>query len=369
MVVENAVMAMYARSGHLLFVRDSTLFAIRFDPAALRTEGSAVPVLEDIASWPSDAEAGFAISDNGTLVVVRQSEWKLDTRLVWVDRAGKEQPAIAALGAYAAPRLSPDQRRIVLTVGPTDGNRNLWVYDVPRELLAQITRNARSASHGVWTPDGTQIVFTNETPSYDLFRVPIDGSSAPVAVVSNTKDKFAGSISPDGKTLAYAENWAGDQRIRLAPLDGSQPGRVIGDSSVHLLHPQYSPDGHWIAADGLIGANAVSHIFILRADGASGALQVSGGDVGESDPRWTRGGRELVFRRGSAVYAVDVDPATRQVGKEHKLFDGDYPQALGYDAAADGNRFLMVKVVDRPGALPILVITNFFEELRRKVGK
>jgi hypothetical protein len=28
-----------------------------------------------------------------------------------------------------------------------------------------------------------------------------------------------------------------------------------------------------------------------------------------------------------------------------------------------------VKVVDRPRVLPILVITNFFEELRRKVGR
>jgi hypothetical protein len=43
--------------------------------------------------------------------------------------------------------------------------------------------------------------------------------------------------------------------------------------------------------------------------------------------------------------------------------------AFGYDVTPNGDRFLMVKVVNRPGVLPILVITNFFDELRRKAGK
>jgi serine/threonine-protein kinase len=366
-VVENAFFAKYARSGHVLFVRDSALFAVRFDPATLRTAGSPVPVLDDVAGRPSDAVAGVAISDNGTLVVVRQSEWFVDTRVVWVDRDGREQPAIPMPGAFSQPRLSPDQNRILLTVGR--GNRNLWVYDLRRDLLTQLTRNAGTAFNGVWSPDGRQVVFTNETPSYDVYRVPIDGSGAPVAVISSIKDKYPRSVSPDGREVAYEESWASNLRIRLAPLDGSRPGRIVGDSTVQLSNPHFSPDGRWIAAGGVIGANAAPHIFVLRTDGTSGALQVSAGEMGEGDPRWTRGGRELVFRRGSAMYAVDIDPAAGEIGRERKLFDGGYPSKMEYDVTADGSRFLMVKVVDRPAALPILVITNFFEELRRKVGQ
>jgi hypothetical protein len=108
---------------------------------------------------------------------------------------------------------------------------------------------------------------------------------------------------------------------------------------------------------------------VFRADGTPGTTQVSAGETGDTDPRWTRGGRELVFRRGSAVYAVDIDPATGVIGKERKLFDGPYPPEHGYDVTRDGDRFLMVKNVERPGVLPILVITNFFDELRRKAGK
>jgi Tol biopolymer transport system component/tRNA A-37 threonylcarbamoyl transferase component Bud32 len=366
-VVENAFFARYARSGHVLFVRDSALFAIRFDPATLRTEGSPVPVLDDVASRPSDARAGVAISENGTLAVLRQSEWQVDTRVVWVGRDGREAPAIQSPGAYSGPRLSPDGSRILLTVGR--GRYNLWVYDLRRDLLTQLTRSPGTSFRGVWTPDGRQVVFTNETPSYDVYRVPVDGSSGPVEVISNVRDKYPGSISPDGKSVVYEESWAGNVRIRVASLDGSGPGRVVGDSTIQLYDPRYSPDGRWMAVTGVMGTAEVPHIYVLRSDGTGGALQVSAGEMGESDPRWTRGGRELVFRRGSAVYAASIDPATGEVGRAQELFDGGYPSGLGYDVTADGNRFLMVKPVSRPEALPILVITNFFEELRRKVGQ
>ena len=368
-VAENGVYPLYARSGHVLFVRDNTLFAIRFDPVTLRTDGAPVPVLDDVAARPSDGKAGIAISDNGTLAVVRQSEWWVDTRVVWVGRDGREEPALPSPGALRFPRLSPDQQRIVVTVGRDGGNRNLWVYDLRRELLTQLTRNAMSACCGAWTPDGRQVAFTNETPSYDLYRIPIDGSGAPTAVVSNIKDKYPYSVSPDGKDVAYVESWANSQRIRVAPLDGSEPGRFVGDSTVQLSDPAFSPDGSWIAATGVSGTNTAPHIFVLKADGTAGVLQVSAGEIGDAGPHWTRGGRELVFRRGTAVYAVDINPAAGEVGKERKLFDGGYPPEQGYDVTADGNRFLMVKVVDRPGVLPILVITNFFAELRRKVGQ
>jgi hypothetical protein len=58
-----------------------------------------------------------------------------------------------------------------------------------------------------------------------------------------------------------------------------------------------------------------------------------------------------------------------RIEREHKLFEGPYLVERSYDVTADGSKFLMVRVDPRPEALPILVITNFFEELRKKVGR
>ena len=366
-LVENAVMARYARSGHLLFVRDNALFAVRFDVRALRTLGTAVPVLEDVATRPFDAMAGFAIADNGTLAVVRQSEWTAPRRMVWVDREGAEQPAIRVPGEYSFPRIASDQSRLLLTVA-TAGRRDLWIYDVRRTLLTQLTRSTTgSAFRGVWTPDGRQVFFTNETPSYDVYRVPADGSAPPVAVASSQRDKYADAVSPDGKFFLGDEEWSGVRRVMLTSLDGSGPNRPISDSTLLSFHPSLSPDGRWVAySEG--GEVSLRRIVVRRTDGTGAKLQVSAGGDYDVLPRWTRGGHEIVFRRRSAVYGVDVDVATGQIGMEHKLFDGPYPVELGYDVTPDGSRFLMVRVEPRPEALPILVITNFFEELRKKAG-
>ncbi len=44
-----------------------------------------------------------------------------------------------------------------------------------------------------------------------------------------------------------------------------------------------------------------------------------------SEPRWTRGGRELVYREGDKVMAADIDPATGASGAPRLLFSGPYP--------------------------------------------
>ncbi len=366
-LVENAVMARYARSGHLLFVRDNALFAIRFDLKSLRTEGTAVPVLEDVASLPSDAVAGFAISENGTLAVIRQSEWAVASRLTWVDRTGVEQPATTTAGDYSQPRISPDHNTVILTM-TAGGHRNLWLYDLRRALLTQLTRATTSSFGGVWTPDGRDVLYTNETPAYDVYRIHVDGSASATAVIASVKDKYPGAVAPDGAQLVFAEDWAGRRRVMVGAFDGTGPARALTDSAVRSADPVFSPDGRWVAYSEA-GDPSKQGIFARRADGSGGKLQVSSGVDVDDTPRWTKGGREIVFRRKTAVYAVDIDVASGKIGVEHKLFDGPYPVERGYDVTADGTRFLMVRVDPRPEALPILVITNFFDELRKKAGR
>jgi hypothetical protein len=94
-----------------------------------------------------------------------------------------------------------------------------------------------------------------------------------------------------------------------------------------------------------------------------------------SEPMWTKGGRELVYREGDKVMAVDIDLATGASDPPRALFSGPYPSNQGwtrprsYDVTPDGERFLLTKLpVDQP--LPrIVVVLNWFEELRARVPR
>ena len=131
----------------------------------------------------------------------------------------------------------------------------------------------------------------------------------------------------------------------------------------------FSPNGRWIAYEEL--AHGQPDIYVIAADGSGGRQQVS--VEGGEQPRWTRGGREIVYRRGSAVMAVPVDSATGDVGKPVELFRKGQPDRLGggrtlaYDVSADGNRFLLVLPEQKQGAQPTVVVLDWFEELKARV--
>jgi hypothetical protein len=96
---------------------------------------------------------------------------------------------------------------------------------------------------------------------------------------------------------------------------------------------------------------------------------------GGSEPLWTRGGRELVFRKGDSVLSVPMDLAGGRSGSPVALFAGPYPDSPGwtrprsYDVSSDGERFLMLKRSAGETRPRINVVLNWFDELRAKVPR
>jgi serine/threonine-protein kinase len=367
-LVNGAVYGRYAASGHLLYVRDGAIFAVPFDAKSLTVKGTPVPVEEDVAWVATDGLGAFAISTNGTLAFLKSSAWNVQRRAIWVDRSGREQPALPKAGAYAEPRLSPDGRWIVITV--TEPRRELWLYAIGGAALTPLSRTDDAAFNAVWAPDSKSVVYSHENPVYDLHDIAIDGSGADKPVVTSNWDKYATSISPDGRSLAYIENNNSD-RILIAPLDGSAKPRALTVGAVAQLSATFSPDGKWVAYEEL--SHGVPDIYITASNGSGGRQKVSV-DGGEQ-PRWTRGGRELIYRRGDAVVAAAIDLAGGKAGPPIELFRKTQPDRLGggrtytYDVAPDGNRFLMVVPIQNPGSQPTIVALNWFTELAKKTNR
>jgi Tol biopolymer transport system component len=364
-LVEGAVYGRYTASGHLLYMRDGAIFAVAFDPVALRVTGTPLPVVDDVAWVATDALGAYAVATNGTLAYLKASEWNVQRRVVWADRAGRERPALPQPGAFAEPRLSPNGRWIVVTV--TEPRRELWIYEIGRGVLTPLSRTENAAFNAIWTPDSRSVVYAHEDPVYDLHRIPIDGSATDTPVVASRWDKFGSAISPDGRSIAYVENNNSD-RIYIAAMDGATPPRALTSNGVQERSAAFSPNGRWIAYEEL--SHGQPNVYVTAADGSGGRRQVS--EEGGEQPRWTKGGREIVFRRGSAVLAVSVDAVSGEAGRPVELFRKEQPDRLGggrtlaYDVSPDGDRFLLVIPQQKPGAQPTVVVLDWFEELRAR---
>ena len=84
-----------------------------------------------------------------------------ETSLVWVDHDGREEAIEAEPLVYRALRLSPGGERAAIVVND-DGNEDVVIYDLPRDIPTRFTFDPASDSYPVWSPDGEQVVFASE---------------------------------------------------------------------------------------------------------------------------------------------------------------------------------------------------------------
>jgi Tol biopolymer transport system component len=352
--------------------------AAPFDAERLEVKGDPVPVIDGVSGFNTSPFAFVAISNSGTLVyvpgTVAQASGDNNT-LVWVDRKGAEEALAAPPRYYFSARVSPaDANRIALDIISNANSQDIWVYDAARGTLDRISTDGHNQGP-LWTPDGRRIVY-ERTPASGhpaVMWVPADRSAPPSVLAAGEKTPLApSSISSDGKLLL---GWYPlEKELWALPLEGSANGgssRVAGPRSILesefvKSYPDLSPDGHWVAYSA--GDTGRQEIYVTRYPDAGPKITIStdGGEL----PRWSRNGRELFYRSGKKMMAVEVQTGPAfHAGRPKVLFERNYRRT--YDVSADGRRFLMTKP---PAAQQspqtsdqVTIVFNWFEELRRRV--
>jgi len=363
----------YALSGYLIYAQRGNLMAARFDPQRLAVTGAAVPVLEGILQ-SATGDTVYSLSATGSLVYVPSGGLTMpQSRLVWVSRNGAEQPLAAPVHAYWYPRLSPDGHRVAVAIGEQEKQTKmqLWLYDLSRDTLTRFTFDETFRVHPVWTPDGKQIAFQSgkEGPS-NLFWQLADGSGGLERLTTGEYNQIPMSFSPDGQLLAFVEfNPTTAFDIWVLRMGDRKAQPFLRTQFVESA-PRFSPDGRWLTYDS--NESGRSEIYVRPYPGPGEKSQIS--TEGGKEPVWNPNGRELFYRSGDKMMAVDVaTQPTFAAGKSRMLFEGHYlptPNYFqNYDVSSDGQRFLMLKPVEQAQAAPaqtINVVLNWFEELKQK---
>jgi Tol biopolymer transport system component len=307
----------------------------------------------------------FDLSSTGTLALL-SADRQPRHALVWVDRSGREQEIGASGGTYFQPRISPDGRRIAVVIRGTDHD-DVWFYDVMRNTWDRFTSEGNNA-FPVWRPDGSGLAYNSDRSgpvSIDGKR--LDGATSETLVpAERAKIWFPFSWSPEG-ALAYV-SMTPTQDLWVLPA-GAKPKPFLNSPSVEGS-PMFSPDGRAIA---YVSDESGRNEVYLRPYPEPGE-KVTVTNDGGNEPVWAANGRELFYRNGDAMMAVDVTTTPQlRTGAPHRLFEKHYEQSAAlyanYSVTADGQRFVMIKRIDE-GDLPtqINVFTNWFDELNRKLA-
>jgi eukaryotic-like serine/threonine-protein kinase len=368
-LIQGGMNPRYALSGHLVYTQGGSLMAVPFDPQRLAVTGTAVPVVEDVMQSPVSGAAQYTMSATGSLAYIPGGVQSAQFRLEWVNRNGAEQPLAVPARSYMLPRLSPDGRRVAVAI--TEQETHIWLYDFAREAWTRLTFEGNVNSVPVWTPDGKRIAFnSSKEGSLNIFWQLSDGSGGLERLTTSQYLHAPESWSPDGQLLAFFEVNPASQRdiwvLRISDRKAQPFLRTQFDEAV----PQFSPDGRWLAY--ISNESGPNEVYVQSYPGPGGKWQIS--TEGGAEPVWNPNGRELFYRNGEKLMAVDIaTQAGFAAGKPRMLFQGRYVlapfPASNYDVSRDGQRFLMLKPSEQEQAAPtkINVVLNWFEELKRRV--
>ena len=136
-LLEDANNAHYVRSGHLVFGRGTEIWAAAFDLARSEIVGSPHRMVEGVWAGGFFNATLFAASESGVLAYAPAGAPSGGRSLAWVDREGRETPLTREARAYAAPRLSPDGKTILVRIA--EDTTDIWSYEIERGALTRLT--------------------------------------------------------------------------------------------------------------------------------------------------------------------------------------------------------------------------------------
>jgi serine/threonine-protein kinase len=379
-VLREGYNARYVPTGHLLYVRQGSIFGIRFNPSRLETSGPPVRLVDELASDVAFGGADFSVSRTGTLLYHAGKSTGQGLPVVWMDSSGKTSPIVSRPDIYFESRVSPDGRFLAIVVANGVGP-DIEIWDLERQTMSRLTSNQHNNFYPVWMPDSRHLVFESHwNGRHTLLYTRVDGSSAPHQLLEGSQFIIPYSVSPDGRRIAYYEVSPGEGAdLWTLPLELSDPDRpnpgapeTFLRTSANESEPLFSPDGHWIAYSS--DESRPAQIYVRPFPPGPGRWQIS--RDGGSWPRFSHDGKQLFYLGNDGhLMAVDYQASGGAfLAGTPRVWAPIALNATGtfapYDVAPDGKRIVCVPRFAESaesGSVHVELLLNFFDELRLRI--
>ena len=344
-------------AGYLLFARETSLMAQRFDVKKLELFGEPVRIADNVRYDSGFFRSIFGASENGTIVYSSGGNSGM-ARLTSFDRAGKKLHSFGdASELIGSLRPSPDGTRVAVQVGDTS---DIWLYDLQRGGRSRFTSDPLNDIAALWSPDAKNIVFSSDrTGPPDLFIKPSDGTAGESLLLHSGDVKAAGDWSRDGRYLSFDVMKMRDRDhadIWILPMTGERKPFAFLQGPSDERAGAFSPDGKWLAYVSNESGRYELYVTSFPNPGTRQQLSTTGT---KSPGFWIAGGKEILYLGyDDSLMSIRIKPGP--------TFDFDVPQpvsklprtAVGTFAADLRGQTLYLALPDQSAPESVTLVTS-----------
>ena len=356
----------YLATGHLLFARQDSLWAVPLDVSRLALAGEPLTVLDKVHTRPvGSGRYTFDVSHSGVMVFAPAHDptWTL----VRVNIRGEPTPLFTVPVTIFYPRIAPNGRAVAIGYG-LDINVIDNVDAPERMRMRQLTSNDSSGNGFpfAWSDDSSEMMYT-ASDQQSFFRIRTDGSRRQAEPVFRSEFPAWPTSWRAGKVLFHQNHTKTERDVwTWDPDEGAKP---FVRERFRERSASFSPDGKWVVYVSN-ESQGRDEVYVQPYPGPGPQKVVSNG--GGTEPVWAPDGRQIFYRSLARMMMV-VDVTTEPFEVPRPLFDssrfafdrgaaGSNPE---YDVFADGS-LVMIEVGAPPPRLNVIV--NWHEELKRLLG-
>jgi serine/threonine protein kinase/Tol biopolymer transport system component len=363
-LIDGGTDAHYLSGGFLAYGRAGTVLVAGFDPERLELTSSPVPAIEGVMMGASNGDAAFGFSRNGTLIFEPGTFTSFQRNLVWMDRKGNASNIAAEVKPYAFPALSPDGKRIALTL--QSSTFDVWVYDLERETFTKVSFGGDDYRPR-WSLDGKMLAYdSSKTGQQQVFVKHASGQGPERVVTDGPENKELYDWTANNREVIFGrENKESGWDLYAAAVEGNHQPRPLVVGPFNQTQARASLDGKWLAY--VSDESGQQEVFVQAIDDPSVRVQIS--REGGSGPRWARSGKELFYRTETEIFSVTFAALKNFRPSKPTLLFQDKREWAGYDVGGN-DRFVVARDAEvRGSGTQINVVLNWFEELKTKARK